>query len=274
LSMTFKMADESESDFEHEFHERDKKASHRGMDKPATSMEMAEDEEEEDGEEEDEFSLEMADLPLGKVREMKEKLGLKLFNKAYFGTKADDKDKERQKRQAALFQHRGQHRPKEISSKRPVSTFRPLYQNLSTGKKWDPRFDIRAGEFKERCFEDNYSFLDDLRRQEREVSILAMAVVKRSAIRRMDNREKTKAEKKLKQETYKELRQENIDRMMRGERPVFKTKAKVRLMHMEKKFDQLKKDNKLENYMKRRAKKEAHREVKKKPSFEHQYGYQ
>lgn len=51
--MTFKMADESESDFEHEFHERDKKASHRGMDKPATSMEMAEDEEEEDGEEED-----------------------------------------------------------------------------------------------------------------------------------------------------------------------------------------------------------------------------
>lgn len=42
----------------------------------------------------------MADLPLGKVREMKEKLGLKLFNKAYFGTKADDKDKERQKRQA------------------------------------------------------------------------------------------------------------------------------------------------------------------------------
>ncbi|KAK6021126.1 hypothetical protein OSTOST_13212, partial [Ostertagia ostertagi] len=128
--------------------------------------------------------------------------------------------------------------------------------------KRDPRFDSRAGEFKERCFEDNYSFLDDLRKQERE------------AIRRMDDRERTKAERKLKEETYKELRQENIERMMRGERPVFKTKAKVRLMQMEKKFDQLKKNNKLDDYMKRKAKKEARKDVKRKPVFEQKYGYQ
>ncbi|KAK6044888.1 hypothetical protein COOONC_17608, partial [Cooperia oncophora] len=168
-------------------------------------------------------------------------------------------------------------------------------------RKRDPRFDNRAGEFKERCFEDNYSFLNDLRRQEREVSGIKMTILVmdleeadgscgkqaaecdeqgdtdmaqkiREAIRRMDNRERTKAERKLKEETYKELRQENIERMMRGERPVFKTKAKVRLMQMEKKFNQLKKDNKLDNYMKRKAKKEARKEAKRKPAFEQKYG--
>ncbi|KAK6009928.1 hypothetical protein OSTOST_25113 [Ostertagia ostertagi] len=101
-----------------------------------------------------------------------------------------------------------------------------------------------------------------------------MAKKIREAIRRMDDRERTKAERKLKEETYKELRQENIERMMRGERPVFKTKAKVRLMQMEKKFDQLKKNNKLDDYMKRKAKKEARKDVKRKPVFEQKYGYQ
>ncbi|PIO60530.1 hypothetical protein TELCIR_17972, partial [Teladorsagia circumcincta] len=157
--------------------------------------------------------------------------------------------------------------------------------NFTIHQKRDPRFDNRAGEFKERCFEDNYSFLNDLRRQEREeLSKQAaecdeqgdtdMAKKIREAIRRMDDRERTKAEQKLKEETYKELRQENIERMMRGERPVFKTKAKVRLMQMEKKFDQLKKNNKLDNYMKRKAKKEARKEAKRKPAFDQKYGYQ
>lgn len=41
---------------------------------------------------------ELADLPLGKVREMKEKLGLKLFNKAYFGATAADKKVEEAKK--------------------------------------------------------------------------------------------------------------------------------------------------------------------------------
>ncbi|PIO53878.1 hypothetical protein TELCIR_24771 [Teladorsagia circumcincta] len=75
----------------------------------------------------------MADLPLGKVREMKEKLGLKLFNKAYFGTKAEDEKKEQLKRRAVedkKQEHRGQHRPKEISSRKPVSVFRSVYQEV------------------------------------------------------------------------------------------------------------------------------------------------
>ncbi|VDL62603.1 unnamed protein product [Nippostrongylus brasiliensis] len=181
----------------------------------------------------------MADLPLGKVRELKEKLGLKLFNKAYFGTRGEDQKAQLMTKEAVekKEEYRGQHRPKEISSKKPVSVFRPIYQDKKGKKTLDNTLESQA-------------------------------------IRRIDDREKAKAERKLKQQTYHELRQENIDRMMRGERPVFKTKAKVKMMQLEKKFNQLKKDNKLENYMKRKAKKEARKEAKKKPSFERQYGYQ
>ncbi|KIH49475.1 hypothetical protein ANCDUO_20450, partial [Ancylostoma duodenale] len=151
--------------------------------------------------------------------------------------------------------------------------------------KWDPRFDNRAGLFKERCFEDNYRFLEELKKQEKdELTKEAVACDERGdvetaerireTLRRMENREKTKAERKMRQETLRELREANIDRMMRGERPVFKTKAQVKMMNLEKKFKQLKKDNKLDKYMKRKAKKDAHKEAKKKPSFEQMYGYQ
>ncbi|VDO60677.1 unnamed protein product [Haemonchus placei] len=279
VKFQFEEQEDSESDFAEELHKRDQNPSHHA-DNVSVPPEMGEKNDEEEEREELSFLLfysEMADLPLAKVREIKEKLGLKLFNKAYFGTEANDDTKEQLKKKAK-DEEKEEHRPKEISSKKPVSVFRPLYQDMKR-KKRDPRFDSRAGMFKERCFEDNYSFLNDLRRQEREVTAECdeqgdTEMSKSKAIRRMDNRERTKAERKLKEETFKELRQENIERMMRGERPVFKTKAKVRLMQMEKKFAQLKKDNKLDNYMKRKAKKEARKEAKRKPDFEHKYGYQ
>ncbi|VDM52275.1 unnamed protein product, partial [Angiostrongylus costaricensis] len=234
---------------------------------------------EEKHDEEDEAVMDFrANLPLGKVREVKERLGLKLFNKAYFGThKCEEKEENGRMEPGNLNKHLGQHRPKEITSRKPVSIFRPVYQNMKTiKKKRDPRFDSRAGLYKERCFEDNYSFLDDLRKYEREVTKreeFGDMEVAAKILRRMDNREKTKADRKLKQRTYQELRQENIDRMMRGERPVFKTKAEVKMINMEKKFDQLKKEGKLDQYMKRKAKKEARKEARKKLSFEEKYGY-
>ncbi|CAI2352684.1 unnamed protein product [Caenorhabditis sp. 36 PRJEB53466] len=82
------------------------------------------------------FRAEMAQMPLGKVREMKEKLGIKLFNKTYFGTSEVEKKKKiEQKRQMRTTENGGQHRPKEISSKRPVSTFRNVYGEHEIGAK-------------------------------------------------------------------------------------------------------------------------------------------
>uniref|UniRef100_A0A1I7XIB3 Autophagy-related protein 9 n=1 Tax=Heterorhabditis bacteriophora TaxID=37862 RepID=A0A1I7XIB3_HETBA len=117
------------------------------------------------------FRKELANLPLSQVRKLKEQIGLKLFNKAYFGTTKQNKNSEGDNNDKIVEQHvkrKGQHRPKEISSKTHVSTFRNIYpKDKSEKRRWDPRFDCRTGDYKEHCFEDNYSFLEELRSNEK-----------------------------------------------------------------------------------------------------------
>ncbi|KJH41229.1 hypothetical protein DICVIV_12797 [Dictyocaulus viviparus] len=267
---------------------KSRSCSELSMDLPERDVDNVETEQAQDDPAITAFRAELAELPLCKVREVKEKLGLKLFNKAYFGTNASIKNDQstRQGLEKKPSQYRGQHRPKEITSKKPVSTFRPVYQNINnTKKRRDPRFDARSGLFKQRCFEDNYSFLNDLRKQEikdltdeaancEKSGDVETAMKIREKIRRFNDREKTNAERKIKQETYRQLREENIRRMTQGERPIFETRAKVRMMNMERKFIQLKKEKRLDQYMRRKSKKQANREAKRKPSFEEKYGYQ
>uniref|UniRef100_A0A1I7T9X5 rRNA biogenesis protein RRP36 n=1 Tax=Caenorhabditis tropicalis TaxID=1561998 RepID=A0A1I7T9X5_9PELO len=252
---------------------------------PEEEEEDQEDEEEEEDDEEErlKFRAEISNMPLGKVREMKEKLGIKLFNKTYFGTSEVDKKRQEEKKKEG--EKGGQHRPKEISSKRPVSSFRNIYGDHEKGtkkKRWDPRFDSRAGDFKEVCFENNYQFLDEIRSDEmkdlrsefsnaRAEGDEKKAARLKNTLQKMETREKTRAEKRRQAETRKELHDDNIERMLRGEAPIFRTKAQVRRIDAEKKFDELKKDNKLDKYMQKKAKKESAKQKKARP-FEG-YGY-
>lgn len=92
-------------------------------------------EEEDDEDERLKFREEISKMPLGKVKEMKEKLGIKLFNKTYFGTSEADKKRADEKKKAAEKADKGQHRPREMSSKRPVSAFRNIYGGHEQEKK-------------------------------------------------------------------------------------------------------------------------------------------
>uniref|UniRef100_A0A8R1HLJ7 Uncharacterized protein n=2 Tax=Caenorhabditis japonica TaxID=281687 RepID=A0A8R1HLJ7_CAEJA len=109
--------------------------------KEAEEEEGAEDVDGESGSDDDEeerlkFREEISKMPIGKVREMKEKLGIKLFNKTYFGTsEVEKKRKETKKAEISRSENHGQHRPKEISSKRHVSTFRNIYGEHEKGTK-------------------------------------------------------------------------------------------------------------------------------------------
>lgn len=104
-------------------------------DAPAPEAEASEESEDDDEEERLKFRAEIASMPLGKVKEMKEKLGIKLFNKTYFGTSEVEKQKKLKKKKTLNEVKSGQHRPKEISSKRPVSSFRNIYGDHEKGQK-------------------------------------------------------------------------------------------------------------------------------------------
>ncbi|ULT87276.1 hypothetical protein L3Y34_006810 [Caenorhabditis briggsae] len=277
--------DDVEDDDEEEPKPKKKKTSADSDEEDSEALE--EDESEEDDEEERlKFREEIAQMPLGKVKEMKEKLGIKLFNKTYFGASEVDKKRQEVKKVEKSAEKGGQHRPKEISSKRPVSAFRNIYGDHEKGtkkRKWDPRFDSRAGDFKEVCFENNYQFLDEIRTGEmqdlrNEYSTARAegdehkAARLKNTLQKMETREKTRAEKRRQAETRKELHDDNIERMLRGEAPIFRTKAQVRRIDAEKKYEELKKGNKLDKYLQKKAKKESAKQKKARPPFEG-YGY-
>ncbi|VDM26217.1 unnamed protein product [Toxocara canis] len=79
-------------------------------------------------------------MPMSKVKQLKEKLGIKLFNKAFFGksTVQEASQKEIAKLKNRSFTRDNAKRPREMSSKRPVSKFRNVYANERIEKKSVP----------------------------------------------------------------------------------------------------------------------------------------
>ncbi|PAV92409.1 hypothetical protein WR25_23654 [Diploscapter pachys] len=164
---------------------------------------------------------------------------------------------------------KGKHRPKEISSKRPVGNKNPFFKNGDKkNKRWDPRFDPRAGEFRPHVFQEDYEFLDEIRQEEEKGLQKALKSSERRGnedraeeikmtLKKMKDRRKTTEEQKRQRETRRQLEEENVERMLKGEKPIFKTKAQLRQLDAEVKFTQLKKDGKLQKYMERKLKNKA-----------------
>lgn len=64
-------------------------------------------------------------------------------------------------------------RPIEMSSKKPVSTFRNVFNVKKNPRSTiDPRFNPAMGEYKPELFRKNYSFVNDMRKNELKVSVI------------------------------------------------------------------------------------------------------
>lgn len=65
----------------------------------------------------------------------------------------------------------------EISSKKPVSSFRNVFQVKKNAKtSIDPRFNPAMGEYKPEMFRKNFSFVNDIRKNELKVTIYALVI--------------------------------------------------------------------------------------------------
>ena len=66
------------------------------------------------------------------------------------------------------FNRLNKNRPQELSSKKPISTFRNIFQ--SKKKEFiDPRFSSAFGEYKPELFRKSYGFINDIRLREKDV---------------------------------------------------------------------------------------------------------
>ncbi|CAG9539568.1 unnamed protein product [Cercopithifilaria johnstoni] len=208
------------------------------------------------------FREEIAKIPLGKAKQVQERLGKKLFDRAFFiedsSPPPNKKSRENPKR------------PREVSSKIPVSKFRNVFENEKLKRPIsDPRFDDRCGEFNSYIYHNNYDFLNEIRHREKKILMRELKNATeegnvnrnrlKEALRKMENQEKTQAEVNRRKEIIREIRHENNERMLQGLPPVFKTRAQIREIIWRKKYDELKGGKKLEKYLRRKTKKQDKR---------------
>jgi len=237
---------------------RRRKKKEHDVDDSMDEMEEKSDNETEEGQ----LRAEMADMPLGRLIEMRDRLGIPLFNKALFNQETV-RTTPLEQRWKESVRDKSAKKPREMSARVPISRFN---RSSMRGKRsFDPRFDDRCGQFDDFLFQNNYDFLDKMKQKEKKMLKRELKAVKREdsvraerikeSLKKLENQERSMAEKKRIKETLKTLRNENMERMRSGLKPRYLRRAELKMMNMQKKFDELQSTGRLDSYVKRKAKK-------------------
>ncbi|XP_021003089.1 ribosomal RNA processing protein 36 homolog [Parasteatoda tepidariorum] len=161
------------------------------------------------------------------------------------------------------FSRANKNRPREMSSKTPVPVFRDVFA-IKKAHSRDPRFDDLSGTFDEELFEENYSFVDDIKRKEREKLEKELENVgddhKRKQeilylLLRMKNQDIAKKKQKMKKIEDQQLREEIMEAAKSGKKPYMPKKSELKQKKLVESFQKLKKTGKLDKYLERKRKK-------------------
>jgi len=215
------------------------------------------DENESEGDEEDISVLKssLANVPFGKLAEMK-KIGIGLYNEQR-KLEATEKMKKKEKRKKS--------EPAEMSSKIPVSRFRMVVPPEYKLKARDPRFQDTCGHFNEDLFEKSYNFIDDIGREEHRKTIETLrkekdpeqyASIQKAAIILKQQLE-DKKRREIKRTLKSSWKKKEASLVERGKNPFFLKKSMERQLLMLEKYKELKSSNKLDKYLAKKMAKNA-----------------
>lgn len=221
---------------------------------------------------------ELTKMSMEEILQLKEKLGSKLYNRTVGMDLSSALEKKSVKNKKDEMKRENKNRPREMSSKKTVKRLRDVV-GLSTdikAEKRDPRFDNMCGEFDEKIHRDAYKFVDDIK--SKELRVLKDELVNENSpekvkqlkylIQRMENqnREKKKVEKE--KNSLRERKKSNRQLVKDGQTPEFVSKAEEKSRNLIEKYEELKQSNKLEQYMKKKNKKNLSKDRKKMKTFE------
>ncbi|XP_071161576.1 ribosomal RNA processing protein 36 homolog [Mytilus edulis] len=209
---------------------------------------------------------ELSNMSFEELIQLKERLGLKVYNQVVHGDKVKKPTSKR------VFKRENKNRPMEMSSKRPVR----LSKESDPAKKKmtrDPRFDDLSGEYNESYFKSNYSFLYDIKSREKEKIKKTMKKEKdpekkvelKMLYNRMDQQEQSEKQKDKRKTLEKEWKKKEQSQVKEGKKPFFLKKTDLRKLELAEKYKELQKSGKLENYLSKKRKKTAQKEKKKLP---------
>ena len=211
------------------------------------------------------FRAKLSKMSLEEIQRLKNKLGLKLFDQKMSGT-ADEKKK-------VEFKRENKNRPREMSSKRQVSRFREVLSVSTEVKapKRDPRFDPICGEYNEKLFKDNYGFVNEykvtdlkfLKKQLQEEEDPERKSQIKYLIQRTENQLRQLDQDKEKEMEKKEEIEERKAQLKAGIKPVYISKSKQKEKDLVKKYEKLKSSGGLDNYIKKKTKKNVAKDRKR-----------
>merc|ERR1712071_374892 len=187
----------------------------------------------------------MTGLTMEELIKLKEKFGTKKFYEMRSGQKQVKADKN------ATYTRANKNRPREMSAKNRKIEPKVVIQVAKVFRN-DPRFDPLCGEFDEKKLKEELKEETNPRRIDK-IKYL---------IQRMENQ--IRSEKKRKEDEAKqhEERQVQIEAMNEGKFPHFATQAVKRDVTMRDKFEKLKSDGKLDQYMAKKRKHNSQRDRK------------
>ena len=163
--------------------------------------------------------------------------------------------------------------PTEMSSKKPVGRYRDVVGGTAAARKSrDPRFDGLCGTLNRGHWETAYSFIDEYK--DKEINELKMHMKKvkdrktRASLEKEIQREQThvKVREKWKRRRkivrqHKKSEREKIEQGLK-QKPFFLKESDVRKSELRAKFDELKKEGRVEKFMQKRRKRNAARDRK------------
>ncbi|KAF1441190.1 hypothetical protein FQV07_0013521, partial [Pygoscelis papua] len=174
---------------------------------------------------------------------------------------------------ATVKQQQGKKGPLEMSAKKPVPFLR---QVVSVTKKVhrDPRFDDLSGEYKPEIFMKTYSFLDSIKKQEKEMIQKQLKkcrnVEQKEKLQQLLNRMTQQEQAQKKQQKLRErelsLKRQRRQLAKQGKKPFFLKKSEKRKLELAEKYAELKRSGKLESFLNKKRKRNAIKDKRRLPS--------
>nr|XP_047934937.1 ribosomal RNA processing protein 36 homolog [Anser cygnoides] len=173
----------------------------------------------------------------------------------------------------AVKQQRSKKGPVEMSAKKPVPFLR---QVVSVTKKIhrDPRFDDLSGVYNPEVFMKTYSFLDAIKKQEKEMIQKQLKKCRdveqkeklQQLLNRMTQQELAQKKQQKRRERELSLKRRQRELAKQGKKPFFLKKSEKRKLELAEKYAELKRSGKLESFLNKKRKRNAIKDKRRLPS--------
>lgn len=196
------------------------------------------------------------DLPFETLLKLEQKLGSKTFREAQAASanKGETRllPKKRKGDSKVVDDNSGDEAPEEMSSKNPPKRFLMKTPRVKQAPSIDPRFNPKAGKYKEDHFRKNFQFAFDMKDKELE-DLKKSAKSIKNLIQRMENQKREQQRRNSKSKPI----------INKDGSKYFPSKKEVFAQEMVEKFVELKESGKLGSHMEKRRKKQAGKERKR-----------